>query len=551
MRTSKIRIGLLIDDFNIPFWAYKMIVSINEGDFAEVVLVVKKETTIKRPLLKRLQSKFHFSLYKLYRLFENIFFDFTPNAFEKKNLSELIKSSEILKVDCIEKKFSDYIQEKDIEKIKEYQLDVFVRLGFRILRGDILKTAKLGVWSYHHGDNSVNRGGPAGFWEVFKNTREVGSILQILTEDLDGGEVLYRSSSTVHRLLNQTLNAYFWKSSLFIPRKLKELYEMGEVAFLEKTKLENEDLNFYSNKLYTTPGSYQFIRLFLSHYWDWFKLNIWKLIHFQQWTLLYSFNKKKISTSIFRYKRLTPPRDRFWADPFVIYKDARYYIFLEELIINENKGHISVIELDEKGVYTDPKIILKKSYHLSYPFVFMHEGEYYMIPESEQISTIQLYRSVNFPYEWEFCMNLMENIKAVDTTLFIKDNLFWLFTNVKEINGSDYSDELFIFFSENLLSNNWKRHPCNPVVSDVKSARPAGKLFWYEGKLYRPSQDCSYQYGYSTIINEVLVLDKSQYKEKKVTEIEPKWAKDVVGTHTLSFDHNLTIIDALITRRKF
>jgi hypothetical protein len=148
-------------------------------------------------------------------------------------------------------------------------------------------------------------------------------------------------------------------------------------------------------------------------------------------------------------------------------------------------------------------------------------------------------------------MNLMENIKAVDTTLFIKDNLFWLFTNVKEINGSDYSDELFIFFSENLLSNNWKRHPCNPVVSDVKSARPAGKLFWYEGKLYRPSQDCSYQYGYSTIINEVLVLDKSQYKEKKVTEIEPKWAKDVVGTHTLSFDHNLTIIDALITRRKF
>lgn len=411
----------------------------------------------------------------------------------------------------------------------------------------------MGVWSFHHGDNHVYRGGPAGFWEIFQKKRELGSILQILTEDLDGGEVLYRSWSARYRLLNTSVNSYYWKSSLFIPRKLEELYESGEEIFFQKLQSENNGLHFYSNKLYTTPGNYEFLKLFVSNYWDWLKLNIWKLFNFEQWILLYSFNSKEdISTSIFRYKRLIPPKDRFWADPCVVYKNERYFVFFEELMYKSanSKGHLCVMEIDKKGVSSPPTIILKQPYHLSYPFVFEHDGEYYMIPESEEDSTIQLYMAVNFPYEWKFLMNLMEDVKAVDTTLFIKDNKFWLFTNIREISGASYSEELFLFSSDHLLSKTWQRHPCNPVVSDVKSARPAGRLFYHKEKLYRPSQDCSFRYGYSTVINEVLVLDEKNYKEYKVSDIRPNWDEDVVATHSLSFDHGLCVIDASIKRRK-
>ncbi|WP_276372803.1 hypothetical protein [Chryseolinea sp. H1M3-3] len=550
---KKIRVGLLIDDFLIPFWAFRMIENISSSSFAEVVLIVKKKSSSNKrsSFIRKIQKNYHLFFYKLYRKIEDNLFKITPNAFEYKDLKPLIKTSQVLEVTCIEKNFSDYIQENDIRQIKGLDVDVFVRLGFRILRGEILKASKFGVWSYHHGDNKVNRGGPAGFWEVFGRKREIGSVLQILTEDLDGGKVLYRSWSTVHRLLNHSLNIFYWKTSLFIPRKLKELFESGEHAFRQKLTSENEKLEFYSHPLFTAPRNSKFLVLFFSHYWDWLKLNVWKLFNFEQWILLYAFNKRGIATSVFTYKRLIPPRDRFWADPFVIYEEGKYYIFLEELIYKKQKGHLAVMEIDANGSYKLPTVILERSYHLSYPFIFKYEGEYYMIPESTENSTIELYHAVGFPFKWEFCMNLMENVSAVDTTLFIKDNKFWLFTCIKEIEGAAMSEELFLFCANELFTNTWESHPLNPVISDVKYARPAGRMFYHNGKLYRPSQDSSYKYGYSTVINEVLVLNEREYQECKVSEISPNWATDVKATHTLSFDQNLTVIDAAINRKKW
>ncbi len=173
-----------------------------------------------------------------------------------------------------------------------------------------------------------------------------------------------------------------------------------------------------------------------------------------------------------------------------------------------------------------------------------------MIPESSGDSTIQLYECTNFPYEWEFKMNLMENITAVDTTLFFKDNKFWLFANVSEIPGVSKSEELFLFSSDRLFSKDWKSHPANPIISDIRSARPAGRIFYHNGRLYRPSQDCSVAYGYSILLNEITELTDEKYKEIKISGITPDWDNDVIATHTLSLDHDLTVIDAQIRRRK-
>ena len=90
-------------------------------------------------------------------------------------------------------RFCDYLSDEDVSRIRAANVDVLLRFGFRILKGPILRAAKHGVWSYHHGDNQVNRGGPAGFWEVMLNRPTTGSVLQILNEDLDNGRVIYRS----------------------------------------------------------------------------------------------------------------------------------------------------------------------------------------------------------------------------------------------------------------------------------------------------------------------------------------------------------------------
>ena len=91
-----------------------------------------------------------------------------------------------------------------------------------------------------------------------------------------------------------------------------------------------------------------------------------------------------MSKTFFRFKKIIPPIDRFWADPFVIEKDNKYYIFIEELMYETYKGHISLIIMNKKGNYTKPVKVLEKNYHLSYPFLIEDGGNLYMIPETKK-----------------------------------------------------------------------------------------------------------------------------------------------------------------------
>jgi hypothetical protein len=247
---------------------------------------------------------------------------------------------------------------------------------------------------------------------------------------------------------------------------------------------------------------------------------------------------------------MVPPKDRFWADPHVILADGHYYIFVEEYIYREKKAHISVIDMDEQGNCITSAPVLEKAYHLSYPFVFPWQNSYYMVPESAENKTIELYESITFPYEWKFKMNLMENVRAVDTTLFHHDGKWWLFTGIAQNEGSLPLVELFVFCSSELFTNKWDSHPMNPVVSDVEHARPAGKVFTRDGRIYRPSQNCSKMYGYGFDLNEILFLSDAEYVEKKVFSVRPHWDKKVKGTHTFTKEGQLTIIDAFMRRRR-
>ena len=117
-------------------------------------------------------------------------------------------------------KFSDCFEEDDVERIKEFNLDVIIQCGFRILKGNILNAAKYGVWSYHHAMTiTVIRGGPPGFWETFERMGERGVILQMVTEDLDNGIVLYRSS--------------FGTDSLFVRRNNNDCFLRSSFLFQE------------------------------------------------------------------------------------------------------------------------------------------------------------------------------------------------------------------------------------------------------------------------------------------------------------------------------
>jgi hypothetical protein len=210
-----------------------------------------------------------------------------------------------------------------------------------------------------------------------------------------------------------------------------------------------------------------------------------------------------------------------------------------------------VIELDSAGNFLSSERIIDRPYHLSYPFVFEVNDNYFMIPETSQNKTIELYKCMVFPGRWEFTRNLMENISAVDATLLFHNNKWWLFACVVETESiSGRSTELFLYFTEDFFSGKWESHPCNPIISDIRTARPAGKVFQHN-KMYRPSQDCSVRYGKGFNLSEITILTETEYDEILLKKVEPDWDKQLKGAHTYNFDKNFTIIDAYSFRRRF
>ena len=144
----------------------------------------------------------------------------------------------------------------------------------------------------------------------------------------------------------------------------------------------------------------------------------------------------------------------------------------------------------------------------------------------------------------------MNNVNAVDTTIFNYNDKWWVFTGMKENLGSSNSDELFLFHSDNPLSNDWESHSNNPIISDVRQARPAGKIFSFKDDIYRPSQNSSKFYGYGISVNQINNITKNEYQETIVTSILPNWDNNISRVHTFAYDDGLSMIDAKIKRMR-
>lgn len=552
--TRPIRLGLLLDSCELARWEYVLLDRLMRSRCASIDLVVLNAGPTTRPgLVRRVLTNWRYLVFAVYTRLDARLFDVQPNAFATTDAAALLQEVPSLSVTPVSTKFSDRFDPEDILAIGRYDLDLLLRFGFRILRGDILTVARHGVWSYHHGDNRVNRGGPAGFWEVFEQWDTTGSILQILSEDLDAGKVLYRSTAqTDKRSVHRNRNTYYWKSVSFVPRVIRKLHDAGSDAFLDSVEEQNRGVDVYSSRLFTVGRltNLKMLALLTTHGLRLLR-DMWiRACFVEQWTLFYAFTNRAFPMSLRRFTPIVPPRDRFFADPFPVQHDHRHYIFIEEYVYRSRKGHISVIEVDANGHHRAPVTVLDAPHHLSYPFIVKHGDDYFMIPESGNNRTIDIYRCLEFPFKWEFHMHLMEGVEAYDATLFFHDRRWWLFATMVEQPGASSLDELFLFHAPALLTTAWTPHPLNPIVSDVRRARPAGAVFIHEGRIVRPAQDSSKRYGRAITLHEIRTLNEREYEEVELQSIEPHWAPRLVATHTLNRGGRLTVVDGNIQRSR-
>jgi hypothetical protein len=171
-----------------------------------------------------------------------------------------------------------------------------------------------------------------------------------------------------------------------------------------------------------------------------------------------------------------------------------------------------------------------------------------MIPETKVRKTIELHRAVEFPQKWVLEKILMQDVLAVDSTILEHAGKLWLFANISVPGGSAH-DELHLFYADSLKSE-WTAHPRNPIVSDVRRSRPAGTFFFENGKLMRPSQDCSLCYGSAININEVMILSETEYQERPCGRIEPRWHPSSICTHTYNRTDDFEVLDGMVMQRR-
>jgi len=131
-------------------------------------------------------------------------------------------------------------------------------------------------------------------------------------------------------------------------------------------------------------------------------------------------------------------------------------------------------------------------------------------------------------------------VAALDPTLVHHDGRWWLFFTER----SAALTELHLWWADDALGP-WTPHSSNPVKTDVRSARPAGTPFVVDGRLYRPAQDCSDEYGGAVVVHEVELITPERYHERAVNVLRPGrgWAYQR-GLHTVSAFGDHLLVDA-------
>jgi hypothetical protein len=535
---APLRIGLLLDSRDeIPAYAATILEDIKASNFAGIELLVVRNNAGATPA--------QFSKPLLYDLYLRLDARMRPanDPLAHVDCRDLLYGIET--VDAEGEDLVSHFPADVVEKVRAKDLDVLIRFGFDPLSGDVLQAARYGVWSYHHGDNEFYRGGPSHFWELQEGSPLSGVTLQVLTEDSDDGVVLCKSLFATEQTLSVSRNRYtpYWGSSDLIIAKLNELHRFGWDQVLARAIPPTP----YKGKraIYTTPGNRDMLR------WLGPTL-VKKAISYpfrrptvQHWRLAIRVNARPLfegteASDLSGFRWIDPPLGHAWADPFILEHAGKNWAFFEDYSYKEKRAHIACAEISPQGEFGPPILCLgHPRHHYSYPHVFRAEDQIFMVPESYDSDSVDLYRCQLFPNQWVHEATLLEG-KFVDTTIWEHEGLWWLATTSADPGPG--AGCLLLFYSES-LTGGWQFHPENPISTDIRRNRGAGRVFRSQKRLIRPSQSGSPTYGYSFAFNEITELSKERYVERPLHSVTPEHWKRLTGVHTYNCAGNIELID--------
>jgi len=533
--TPFLRFGVMCSGSHFQRWQSEAIRELLADGHQMALLIIDARIPEKKSLAGRIRK--HLTSHPLFHYCHKFYF--RPYARQIVNLNVGIADVDSVSCMVVKKGRAEHFKPDDVASIRSYKLDFILRFSFNIIHGEILSVAKYGIWSFHHGDESKYRGGPAGFWEIYYHDVVNGAMLQQLTEELDHGIILKRGYlKTVLHSYSGNLEQLLSISATWPAEVAKEILRNGTIKTLGACP---------PGPVFKLPGNGKMLlflfRLFRNkisfYYHELFSAEIWNVGLIKRNIAPIALGMNKLQSSDITWLREFG-RGKYFADPSGFIEDKKLHILVEDYSYQKQRASISEIIFDPpRNSFSVPITTIEGHRHLSYPYIVEDNKIIYCVPESYREGNVGLYKR-NFSEE-AFIEErvLVANVNAVDPTLFKYGNHWWLFFTTRPYSAT----HLYIYYSEQLLGN-YRPHPMNPVKIDIRSARPAGTPFIYKDVLFRPAQDCSGTYGGRITINKVLKLTPVEFEEIQVNTVEPlKKSRFSKGLHTLSQVGEYTLID--------
>jgi hypothetical protein len=530
--TNPLRIAILCNGDYLHHWQEKCIREIQRLPYVKIVVLVKnksnsfEEDNKQKPLVPPQL------LYALYNKFRK------PKAYNNVQVQAVLPDTETIDVVPIQKgRFSDYFSNEDLNRIRNYQPDALLRFGFRILRGDVLTLAPYGIWSYHHSDEQLIRGGPACFWEIVHRYPTTGAILQRLTTKIDGGVLLRKGYfKTLHHSLRANIDQVMYGAASWVKQVCIDIYH-NQANYLDEQPVAT------SAPMKKTPANDTMALFLLGQIRNKLLFHLRDLLMAEFWQTVWL--DRPISSFIEKSEidQLQPlkgyDKHRYRADPFGFVRNDKHYLLYEDYNYITGRATINMQVLDANNEVINQTTLLKGTEHYSYPYVIEHNEEIYVLPESHEQNQTVLYRWDEKNAQLKKSAVLLEE-GGIDPSLIYYNNSWWLFCT-RKTSGSNLNLHIY---SANRIEGPYTPHKNNPVKTDVSSARPGGQLFVHNKLLYRPAQNSAKTYGASLKIMEVTELSQEVFMEKEVTELFPPQNSNYnCGLHTLSSWGNRTLID--------
>lgn len=484
----KIRIGFLLDDLTYSTELKKIISNLNKNKEIELVLVFTRIEN--HDSILQLESdcvgfrhKFrHVLLETILRIERGLLIRnerinyFEGNSKSLKNNKNKSREENFVTSDIENFKIETM---DDVRSINEQNLDVlFVfPLPYR-LNCSLLKEIKCHIVTLQ---KNVERNGIIeGFWEVY--SKEPSTTYRTIIYTNDNNKILVYPS-------------HFKTKTTYLQNKA-EIDRLSLILFIHIIDYYVDNLTFPNNHdpnptnivEISIPGTFESLK-YGSYI---FATSLKKIVNSKiskgrryRWSVgLMRGNWETADLST--VEEIPNPPGRFFADPFVIEFKGKTAVFVEDYEFESGKATISAIEILSDGSHRYFNHVIEENYHLSFPFVFFHDEDLYMVPECHQSGSIRLYKCQEFPNKWAFVRDILKGINAVDSIIFYQSDKWWLLTNTI-VPGSTVR-YLECYYSDDLFGDCWLPHDSNPLCTSSDHSRNGGLLRSDDGGLFRVRQ---------------------------------------------------------------